>query len=273
MPRALDALRVGHRVMLDDGKIACVCARVDARGAWVRVVECLGGAAGQKLRADKGVNLPDADITMDALPEDDARVLSFAAGGEGGVARVQMVGLSFVQRREDVERVRAAIAARAGDGDGARVGLVLKVETRAAFERLPELLLAAMAAPVAGVMIARGDLAVEVGYERLAEVQEELLWLCEAAHVPVIWATQVLERLAKSGAPTRAEITDAAMGQRAECVMLNKGPYLPRAVEVLGDILHRMEGHQEKKSAMMRPLGVATRYWSERGVRGAGSGP
>ena len=62
----------------------------------------------------------------------------------------------------------------------------------------------------------------------MAEVQEEILWICEAAHVPVIWATQVLETLAKEGMPSRAEITDAAMGHRAECVMLNKGPHSPR---------------------------------------------
>jgi pyruvate kinase len=103
-------------------------------------------------------------------------------------------------------------------------------------------------------MIARGDLAVECGYERLAEVQEELLWVCEAAHVPVVWATQVLESLAKGGMPSRAEITDAAMGERAECVMLNKGPYIHDAVRVLDDILRRMEAHQSKKTAMLRPL-------------------
>ena len=61
-------------------------------------------------------------------------------------------------------------------------------------------------------MIVRGDLAVEIGYQRLAEMQEEMLWVCEAAHVPVIWATQVLEHLVKKGTPSRAEMTDAAMG-------------------------------------------------------------
>jgi pyruvate kinase len=74
----------------------------------------------------------------------------------------------------------------------------VKIETRDAFERLPELLLTAMRRGRVGVMIARGDLAVECGYERMAEVQEEILWLCEAAHLPVIWATQVLEQLAKT---------------------------------------------------------------------------
>jgi len=98
-------------------------------------------------------------------------------------------------------------------------GILIKIETAAAFRHLPELLLTAMRRPRIGVMIARGDLAVECGYERLAELQEEILWICEAAHLPVVWATQVLEQLAKTGRPTRAEVTDAAMSDRAECVM------------------------------------------------------
>ena len=91
----------------------------------------------------------------------------------------------------------------------------------------------------------------------MAEVQEEILWICEAAHMPVIWATQVLENLAKNGLPSRAEITDAAMGERAECVMLNKGPYILEAVHVLEDILQRMENHQSKKRSMLRHLKLA----------------
>ncbi len=137
------------------------------------------------------------------------------------------------------------------------LGVVLKIETRRGFERLPDLLHAAMRSPCHGVMVARGDLAVECGWERLAEVQEEILWIAEAAHMPVIWATQVLERLAKEGHPSRAEITDAAMGVRAECVMLNKGRHLPLAVRTLDDILRRMQQHQQKKRSMLRPLRVA----------------
>ena len=112
-------------------------------------------------------------------------------------------------------------------------------------------------------MIARGDLAVECGYERLAEVQEEILWICEAAHLPVIWATQVLESLAKKGQPSRAEITDAAMGERAECVMLNKGPHIVAAVSALDDILRRMQDHQSKKSSRLRPLHLSAMQESE----------
>jgi pyruvate kinase len=141
-------------------------------------------------------------------------------------------------------------------------GIILKIETRRGFEQLPRLLLAAMRSPRVGVMIARGDLAVECGYERLAELQEEILWICEAAHVPVIWATQVLEGLAKEGCPSRAEITDAAMSERAECVMLNKGPHIGRAVSVLDNILRRMQDHQNKKRSMLRPLKLADRFRS-----------
>ena len=104
------------------------------------------------------------------------------------------------------------------------------------------------------VMIARGDLAVEIGYRRLAEMQEEILWLCEAASIPVIWATQVLDEYVKTGIPTRAEITDAAMAERAECVMLNKGVHVVAAVKVLDEILPLMEAHQTKKTSRMRAL-------------------
>ena len=84
-----------------------------------------------------------------------------------------------------------------------------------------------------------------------------MLFRSEAAHVPVIWATQVLESLAKSGMASRAEVTDAAMSERAECVMLNKGPFIREAVQTLDNILQRMQAHQSKKRAMLRPLQLA----------------
>jgi len=143
--------------------------------------------------------------------------------------------------------------------DGDHLGVVLKIETRQAVERLPNLIMAAMRHYPIGVMIARGDLAVECGYERLAEVQEEILWICEAAHLPVIWATQVLQSLAKKSQPSRAEITDAAMGERAECVMLNKGPHIVAAVCVLDNILRRMQAHQSKKSSRLRRLHLSAK--------------
>jgi pyruvate kinase len=167
-----------------------------------------------------------------------------------------LVGCSFVRSAQDVRTLQRHLA-RVG---GERLGMMLKIETQQAFDRLPSLLLTAMGSPVVGVMIARGDLAIECGFERLAELQEEILWLCEAAHVPVIWATEVLDTLAKKGYPSRAEITDAAMAVRAECVMLNKGPFIGRTIRALDNILRRMQEHQSKKKTMLRKLKLADTF-------------
>src|SRR5262249_35897535 len=156
-----------------------------------------------------------------------------------------LVSLSFVHRTEDIEALYRHLD-RLG---AAELGVILKIENRAAFERLPELLVTAAKRKRIAVMVARGDLGVEIGFERLAEVQEEMLWLCEAAQVPVIWATQVLESLAKDGLPSRGEVTDAAMSIRAECVMLNKGPYIGHALRFLADVSRRMTQHSQKASA------------------------
>jgi pyruvate kinase len=106
-------------------------------------------------------------------------------------------------------------------------------------------------------MIARGDLAVELGFERLSEAQEEIVWMCEAAHVPVIWATQILETLAKAGLPTRAEVTDAASAVKAECAMLNKGPHILEAVRFLSGLLERGGENHSKKHNLLRKLSIA----------------
>ncbi|HXS19372.1 MAG TPA: pyruvate kinase, partial [Polyangiaceae bacterium] len=92
----------------------------------------------------------------------------------------------------------------------------------------------------------------------LAEVQEEILWMCEAAHAPVILATQVLERMTTEGQPTRAEVIDAAMSARAECVLLQRGPYVVQAVQFLNNVLSRMEQHQSKTRPLLRPLTIAS---------------
>ena len=131
---------------------------------------------------------------------------------------------------------------------------------------LPAILLEAMRQPLFGVMIARGDLAVEIGFERLSEIQEEILWLAEAAHAPVIWATQVLETLNKSGIATRAEITDASFAVRAECVLLNKGQHILEVIDTLSYILARSGGHHEKKRYRMRPMSIARHFLEQAGL-------
>jgi pyruvate kinase len=248
LPEVFADLRKGERVWLDDGKIGGVLQRVDAGSAEVQIIQAAG--KGTKLGADKGINFPDSKLRLPALTPQDLHDLEFIA------AHADLVGLSFVHSPEDVTDLQKHLAQMGGE----RLGIVLKIETRQGFEHLPHVLLAALRSACVGVMIARGDLAVECGYERLAELQEEILWVSEAAHVPVIWATQVLEHLAKDGMPSRAEITDAAMGERAECVMLNKGPHIRQAVRVLDDILRRMQGHQSKKRSMLRPLKLADRF-------------
>lgn len=247
LPAALDHLDVGHRVLFDDGKIGAIVEGVSKkRGYVLRVVRAQKTTV--KLRAEKGINLPDTVTTVPSLTEDDRRALAFVA------KHADAVSLSFVRRPEDVRMLHEALDAL-GRTD---IGVVLKIETRAGFENLPRLLLEGLHRPPLAVMIARGDLAVEVGFERLAEIQEEILWLCEACHVPAIWATQVLDTLARTGVPSRAEVTDASASVAAECVMLNKGPFVDDAVRVLSDILRRMEKHRYKKRSLFRKLRVST---------------
>ncbi|NND89767.1 MAG: pyruvate kinase [Granulosicoccus sp.] len=245
LPSVIQDLKPGERVIFDDGKITTHVLSCGDTSVELEVINA--GEKGAKLRADKGINLPDTDLQLDSLTDKDLEDLDFI------VQRADMVNYSFIRRADDVTKLQIELARR-GRPD---MPIVLKIENRQAFEHLPSLLLAAMRSDVSGVMIARGDLAVEMGWERLAEVQEEILWMCEAAHQPAIWATQVLENLAKSGIPSRAEITDAAMSVRAECVMLNKGPYVLETVRTLSDILHRMRDHQAKKRPLLRRLRLA----------------
>jgi pyruvate kinase len=253
LPEAFAVTRRGHHLWLDDGKLGGVVESVDRDTIVLRITSA--SAKGSKLRAGKGINLPDAVLDIDLLGSHSADALRFAA------ECADIVGLSFVSRAREVERVNEYLDQHAGP----EVGMILKIETRRAFEHLPGMLLAALGGErPAGVMIARGDLAVECGYERLAEVQEEILWLCQAAHVPVIWATQVLDQLAKTGRPSRAEITDAAMGVQAECVMLNKGPRIVEAISVLDDILRRMEQHHRKKRSLLPRLRASEYVHAER---------
>jgi pyruvate kinase len=247
LPEALACCQAGHRVWFDDGRIGGV-VRAAAPGL-VEVQVTVAAPGGANLKGGRGINLPDTELVLPPVRAEDAAQLAFA------VARADVVGMSFAQRPEDVLQLQRQLHAM-GRPD---VGIMLKIETATGFHRLPELILAGMASERLGVMVARGDLAVECGFERLAEVQEEILWLCDAAHVPVVWATEVLDNMARTGRPSRAEVSDAVMAARAECVMLNKGPHITEAVAALDDILCRMEGHQHKKVPLLRPL----RSWSE----------
>ncbi|WP_134440034.1 pyruvate kinase [Methylacidiphilum caldifontis] len=245
-PQILADIKAEEQIWFDDGKVGGKVIHSDSRGILVEITHVQPN--GYKLRVDRGINLPFSDLKISALTEQDIRSLSFV------VKHADAVGISFLRLPSDIDDLDQALSKESIS----ELGIVLKIETRKGFENLPLILLKAMKYRSIGVMIARGDLAVECGYERLAEVQEEILWIAEAAHIPVIWATQVLESLAKTGIPSRAEVTDAAMAQRSECVMLNKGPYIVEAVKSLVDILKRMEAHQRKKRSMLRKLQIAS---------------
>ena len=247
LPEPFRYAQPGERVWLDDGKIGGIIERVDDDGIRLTVTDVR--PRGAKLKAGKGINLPDTDLHLSAVTAKDLEDLAFVA------RHADVVNLSFVRHPQDVDQLQDQLRCL----DASDIGIVLKIENSTAFMNLPELLLTALRSPSVGVMIARGDLAVEVGFERMAEVQEEILWACEAAHVPVIWATQVLDTLASKGQPSRAEVTDAAMAVRAECVMLNKGPYITEAITALASILTRMQHHQDKKRSLLRRL----RAWGD----------
>jgi pyruvate kinase len=258
-PRVLDYLRVGEEVWIDDGKLGGVIDHIDGEGALLTITHA--GAKGRKLRADKGLNFPGSGLDLPALTAKDYHDIDFVA------AHADVVGLSFAQSLADLE-----VLAEALDTRGATtLPIIAKIETTRGVENLPEMLLGAPCDHPLGVMIARGDLMVEIGGERMAEMQEEILWLCEAAHVPVIWATQVLDTLAQKGVLSRPEITDAAASARADCVMLNKGPHILRAVTLLADILGRMVGHQHKKTPRLRALSLSRRMMSHAGPATAGN--
>lgn len=244
-PEVFEFVAVDDRVSLNDGKISGFVRFVSEERLEIEINKAK--PTGSRLRGDRGVNFPDSDIRMPGLTAVDKANLQFVAD------HADVVGLSFVKKPGDITALQDELdKLRASD-----LGLCIKIETKKSIRNLPQLLLTAMRRYPAAVMIARGDLAVECGWERLAELQEEILWLCEAAQLPVIWATQVLELTTKKGQPSRAEISDAAMSQRADCVMLNKGPHILAAIRMLDNILRRMQGHQYKKTARLGRLRLA----------------
>ncbi len=241
-------LKAGNRVLFDDGLFEAMVEFPGIEMATLRMSRI--STDKPRLKPEKGINFPDTELTVRCLTDYDKSVIPFAQ------KHADILGFSFVRSAADVAELQDLLRQNGGKS----LPIVLKVETFEAVQNLPALLLQGMFEPLFGVMIARGDLAVEIGFERLSEIQEEILWLCEAAHVPVIWATQVLETLNKSGIATRSEVSDAVRAAQAECVMLNKGKYLLTVLATLQDILHRSGGHHVKKRYVFRPLKIAERF-------------
>ncbi|MCD6179783.1 MAG: hypothetical protein J7K39_07755 [Bacteroidales bacterium] len=241
LPEIFKDVKKGEPIFFDDGKIEGIIEEVNADSLLIDIIYARN--TGAKLKADKGINLPDSKLSVSGLTEKDKKDLEFVA------LNADTVNFSFVNDENDVQQLLDELSKYETS-----LGIILKIETQKGFKNLPRILLKAMQTFPTGVMIARGDLAIETGWKNFASIQEEILRICEAAHIPDVWATQVLESLAKKGVPTRSEITDAALAQRAECVMLNKGMYIDKAVKMLDKILRRMQRFQKKKETILPKL-------------------
>ena len=238
-PEVFSQTKVGERILFDDGKIEGVIKKIGRESILINITHATEG--GGKLRSEKGINFPDTKLSISGLTQKDKNDLPFIT------KHADVVNFSFVNRPKDVrELIDELEKLNAKD----KLGLILKIETQNGFNRLTSILLEAMRVYPIGVMIARGDLAIETGWDNIGRIQEEILSLCQAAHVTDIWATQVLEGLAKKGIPSRSEITDTVMAQRADCVMLNKGPYILEAIGLLDAILKGMDPYREKNLSM-----------------------
>ncbi|MCB0776804.1 MAG: hypothetical protein KDB99_10845, partial [Chitinophagaceae bacterium] len=244
-------LKKGDRVYIDDGKVKGVVEKIKNNAVGIRLIRTQEKG---KIKESKGINFPDTKLEIPPLTEYDKQCLPFIC------ENADMVGYSFLRSKADLEQLQDLLLKLSPTP----THLIMKIETPEAVSNLPALLYQGMRFPVAGVMIARGDLAVEIGFERMGEIQDEILWICEAAHMPVVWATQVLESLNKSGLATRSEITDAAHAAKAECVMINKGEHTVEVIETLNDLLGRMGSHRIKKRYIFRPLNIARDFLAKK---------
>lgn len=167
---------------------------------------------------------------------------------------VDMIGISGLQSHKNIISFFDESQLLANE----EVGLVVHIDSQRSWSDLPLIMIEAMRHKKIGIMVDRENIAMDVGADRAVEIKDQILWLCEAAHVPVIWSTNILENLTKSGIAKPAEITDAAKAARTECVMLSDGPFIIDAVNMLSNILVKMEQHSYKKKNLMRTLSIAT---------------
>jgi pyruvate kinase len=229
-PEVFENMMPGHRIMIDDGKLQLECVEPGKDRIRARVV--IGGTVSDR----KGVNLPETELSISPLTEKDRADLEFGLG-----MGVDWVALSFVQRPSDVIEAQGIIKGRAG--------VMAKIEKPAALGRMEEIV-----ALVDAVMVARGDLGVEIPPEDVPGRQKELIRLCRHAGKPVVVATQMLESMIKSPSPTRAEASDVATAiyDSADAVMLSaesaSGDWPVEAVSMMNRIIEHTESHKLYRS-------------------------
>ncbi|WP_169569827.1 pyruvate kinase [Sneathiella limimaris] len=222
-PKVMESLEVGTELLLDDGKLRLKVLKASPETADCEVM------VGGKLSDRKGVNIPNAIVKMSALTEKDRRDLDFAL--ELGV---DWVALSFVQRPEDVAEIKKIVSGRAG--------VMAKIEKPAAVDELDGIIELADA-----IMVARGDLGVEIPLQKVPSIQKNIISVAREAGKPVVVATQMLESMITSPVPTRAEVTDVANAiyDGADAVMLSAesaaGEYPYEAVSTMSNIAEETE--------------------------------
>jgi len=228
----------GDRLLLNDGQIQLVVERVD--GVDVHCTTAVGG----ELRSKKGLNLPGIDLGISAFTERDRECLEFALAHG-----VDAVSQSFVERAADIEAVRAAATAL-----GRQPFIIAKIERSDALTHLDEIVEAAD-----GIMVARGDLGVEVPIERIAVIQKQIIARAAAAGKPVITATQMLESMTYTRLPTRAEATDVANAilDGTDGIMLSGesavGRFPEESVAMLARIAASIEAHRDEARLAAAP--------------------
>lgn len=235
---------VGNRLYLQDGAITLRILETTTSEIVTNV------EAGGELRAQQGINYPDGSLNVSAVSDRDLAFLAF--GLEQGV---DYVAVSFVKSSEDVNRVKAFIGERNGT---ARV--LAKIEKHEALEDIDNII-----AVADGIMVARGDLGIEIPLERVPLVQKDLIARCNRASKPVVTATQMLESMTTNFRPTRAETTDVANAilDGTDAVMLSgetaRGAYPVEAVRVMAEIAREVEKEYPHELLQLRRLEGATR--------------
>ncbi len=223
-PEILSAVQPGHRLLIDDGKLALRAEKCDGKSIVCTVV------AGTKISDKKGVSLPDTLLPVGALTDKDRADLDAVLATDD----VDWVALSFIQRPEDLAEVRKIARGR--------VGLMSKIEKPQAIERIDEIIELTDA-----LMVARGDLGVEMPLESVPGLQKQMIRACRRAGKPVVVATQMLESMISAPVPTRAEVSDVATAvfEGADAVMLSaesaSGEYPVEAVSTMASIASTIE--------------------------------
>lgn len=249
-------IELGQTVLYDDGNVESEVIEVHEDEMILEVTKTKGATV--RIHPEKGLNFPNNSFVFEELSQKDKDDIAFAC------EHADIIGCSYVNSGKDIQLIQKEIEKNLGEKAN-EMALMAKIETVRATRNLQEMIFTAASKNPFSVMIARGDLAAESGYIDLARFQQEIMWICEAGDIPVVWATEVLDTLVSDGIPTRSEVTDAAEGTRADCIMLNKGDYVIEGVRTLNKIIERMEPIQYKKTPILGKLDLKhLRYNEER---------